>query len=113
MKGWTPAETEALAALLATGMSVEAAAAGLAAQGWRRSVAAVRYRSQGAAFRGGAIEDRALQARQRACDAHLGDLRAVYGRPPADVVVGSNTVPRRLVPEAAGIFSSPAALCAD
>ena len=50
----------------------------------------------------------------RASARHLRDLRREHGRPPADVPVPSNPIPRLVSPVPAGSWcTSPAQLCAE
>ena len=50
----------------------------------------------------------------RDCARHLADLRRAHAAgPPGDVKVMSDPLPKRFWPTPAGIFSSPARLCAE
>jgi len=59
-------------------------------------------------------DDTLRQRAVRACRKHLKDLRQAYGRPPPDVIVRSEAVPKRIAPvEPCSYCSSPAELCAE
>ena len=50
----------------------------------------------------------------RACARHLKDLKRAHARPPADVPLPSNPIPRLISPVPAGSWcTSPAQLCAE
>jgi hypothetical protein len=59
-------------------------------------------------------KDTARMAAIAACAAHLRDLKRAHGRPPPDVEVAQQLVPRRPAAEAAQSYcTSPAELCAE
>ena len=58
--------------------------------------------------------DTARQQAIRCCDRHLRDLKREHGRPPADVLLRSDPIPRLVSPiPSASWCTSPAQLCAE